>query len=825
MPKIRSLHKWISDYYIKASIIPILIMGLSFLVIYVLTVISSQEVVSNTLHDRAISEIKHFSYTESKIIQTELVSIRELTEFYESQVALSLEEPAELTEYDENRFAFSEAGNYHTTQNSEIDGAAVFYSNITEVGEAEIQKVARLMTTQSTMKEIYNSFSLADSIYFNTYDSLNIIYPYFDVVGQYYESVDIPTYNFYYEADDEHNPDRGVEWTDVYLDPAGNGWMISAISPVYSDDFLEGVVGIDVTVKNVIESFVSKSVPYNGYMYIMDSNGFVLAMGEAAEAEWGLLELTDHNYTSAILQDTFKPDDYNVYLREDMAELADSLKASTSGIFQGEVSGEEKYVSWNNIVETDWKVIVVVPEENIYSAFTELSDTYLLIGTLMIFIGLIFLGTLTYVLFKRAQVIANRIAEPLVDINKTSSKIGQGYYEQDLKKYNVKEFSDTMLNVVKMGESLGKINKNMQETQEELRIRELYLEAIVESVDDLMLEIDEHGNIIKFWTNRTGLIVNGISSFDFVNLSQAFSKERVKEMRAIIIQVLKTGSVEHIDFELTINENIRWYQARVSKIKNNDSVLVTAMDITNRKIMEESINEAKEAAEKSNMAKSKFLSNMSHELRTPLNAIIGFSQLLIDDIELNEDQHDSAEQISKAGELLLSLINNVLDLASIESGKVHLNLSYVNASSIAEETMKLMNPIINAAKLDFKFNGIDDDVSIFVDELRTKQVLINLLSNAVKYNIVEGTINYYLESDNTKVKFHIEDTGIGIDKEELKTIFDPFYRVKLSDRVVEGTGVGLSVAKQLVEEMGGSIHVESEPNKGSHFWIEFPIVK
>ena len=245
-------------------------------------------------------------------------------------------------------------------------------------------------------------------------------------------------------------------------------------------------------------------------------------------------------------------------------------------------------------------------------------------------------------------------------------------------------------------------------------------------------------------------------------------------------------------------------------------------EIDGRKRIEAELKKAVAVAEKASLAKSDFLSSMSHELRTPLSAILGFAQLIESGSPPPTDsQQRSVEQILKAGWYLLELINEILDLAQIQSGTLPLSMEPVSLADIMRECQAMIEPQAQARSIGMIFPPFEVRHFVQADRTRTKQVLVNLLSNAVKYNKVGGTVFVdYIESTAGRIRIGVRDTGEGLTAGKLAQLFEPFNRLGKEAGVEEGTGIGLVVSKRLVELMGGAIGAESTVGQGSLFWFE-----
>jgi hypothetical protein len=287
---------------------------------------------------------------------------------------------------------------------------------------------------------------------------LNVIYPYFDVIAQYTPKMDIPTYNFYYGADAEHNPTRDVQWTGVYLDPAGHGWMPSAIAPVYNKDFLEGVVGIDVTVSAITANVLDIAVPWEGYGLLVGEDGSILALPVQGEEDWGLKELTDHHYQQAILSDTYKPDDFNLNSMPGQEGLAAQIAGAQSGFTTTSLKGRDFSVAWQTIDNTGWKLLLMAPESIMYSQINHLVDQQMRIALYIAILLLVFLALLFLYLNWQSRRISRFYASPFVKLKGIIESIGCGNFVQEDPDFPIVELEQTARSILDMGRQLDETN-------------------------------------------------------------------------------------------------------------------------------------------------------------------------------------------------------------------------------------------------------------------------------------------------------------------------------------------------------------------------------
>lgn len=367
---------------------------------------------------------------------------------------------------------------------------------------------------------------------------------------------------------------------------------------------------------------------------------------------------------------------------------------------------------------------------------------------------------------------------------------------------------------------------------QQLRDQHFYTRSLIESNIDALMTTDPHGIISD--VNQQMELLTGHTRDELIGSPFKNYFTDPERAQTGIAQVLHEGKVTN--YELTaqardgkqtvVSYNATTFHNRDRKLQG---VFAAARDITERKQIEVTLQDnyielesAKAAAEKANLAKSEFLSNMSHELRTPLNAVLGFAQLMASETPPpSQPQKQSIDQILQAGWYLLRLINEILDLAMIESGKVTLSQEAMSLADVLDDCQAMIEPQAQKRGIRMAFPHSDNLYYVHADRTRVKQVMINLLANAIKYNRDGGSVTIEcMKTGENRVRVSVTDTGGGLTPDQVTQLFQPFNRLGQAASTQEGTGIGLVVTKQLVELMGGVIGVSSNVGVGSVFWIE-----
>ena len=371
------------------------------------------------------------------------------------------------------------------------------------------------------------------------------------------------------------------------------------------------------------------------------------------------------------------------------------------------------------------------------------------------------------------------------------------------------------------------LTRKMQENQKQLseKIRELNFQKSALDEHAIVSIADIKGNIT--YVNDKFCKVSGYSREELIGQNHRLVKsgDHSPEFYKNVWQTISSGKPWNGEIKnLKKGGDDYWVDATIVPFLSEQGkpfqYIAIRTDITELKEAEFRILKAKEYAEKANQAKSKFLSSMSHELRTPMNAILGFSQLIQYDNNLSDENKENVQEILNAGEHLLELINQVLNLEKVESGYIDLSLEPVELSPIIDECISLVSTMADKRGIHISHSSLKG-LAVRADRTLLRQVLLNLLSNAIKYNREGGTVKLEVKSEGTdRLRILVIDTGKGISTKHLAELFLPFNRLGEENSLIEGTGIGLTITRRIIDMMGGIIDVKSEASVGSTFWFE-----
>lgn len=817
-PKKRvSLRRWIWRAFASTSLLPLVLVEGVLITTYFITNQSIRNSQIEYLHQSATRDIQVSVQQNALLVQGQLEQIHKAIGLYAKSTEHELTENQNLTAAS---LSLSADGVRYSAVN---DGtSASFYSNLTAPEKQDLYKISLLANQDFMMKQLKDGDPLIASIYFNSWDSYNRIYPWFNTLEQYPHDMDITQYNFYYLADAQHNPQKKVVWTDVYLDPAGQGWMMSAIAPVYKGDFLEGVAGVDVTVDGILKRIEQLQMPWDGYLMLVNNKLDVMAVPKAGQRDFSL-RVDNLPAGEPIDHERLQSPDLNLARHPDLASLNKNLPAHSQGIVTLTLNGRPHLVAWDEIPSTGWFLLAVVDEAAVMQETNLLATHYREVGYLLIAGLVLFYALFFAFMWWRARDLSRQLSRPVEGVSRMMREIGRGNWQPATSPTDIIELWSMSNQALGMGRQLAQAEFVRSSTQQRL---ELVMESFAEG-------------LWEYYPQRQRFILKGAlcQRFGFAanEVPMATLLENIPiEDRQIFTRFLEEASssasvASEAEFRIRdVHGTLIWILCRgrtlePSRLDDSTVVVVACVDITALKQTQLDLREKTLEAEAASTAKSKFISSMSHELRTPLNAIYGFAQLgLMQPADDASQQTANLQEIIGASEHLIQLVDDLLDLSSLQAEKPLLDLKPVNVASLLSNCADMVQQQVCAHRQTLHIEAPADTWHVWADKRRLKQVLINLLSNAIKYNRPGGdiTLGAMVVETSARLRLYVKDTGLGISPDVQKELFRPFQRLGKENSSIQGTGIGLALCRDLALLMHGTMGFESLVDVGSTFWID-----
>lgn len=727
-----------------------------------------------------------------------------------------LENPAPVDPSEADRYVLTEEGSYITDVVD--DGAAMYYSAINTIGPEQKEKALQLSRLDPLLRYVTDANHLVAQAYVNRYDTLLRLYPNFPVRDAFPADTDVRDFNFFYLADAEHNPSRGSVWTPVYVDPVGQGWITSVITPVYRGDFLEAVVAVDIRVQNLVDDILNVPQPFGGYSAIIDDQGVIIAMPPALEEVLHLDEVTSADYSQYISSDQFKSADFDIDLRPDTAELAAALR-EPNGVRQLMLGDKDSYVAWETLPGTGWRVVSVTPRDGvaaIYEPGERTSDATRYSFALMVGAIVLVLATIFLWLFSSAR----RLTNQFIAIDRATARIADGDFHPVLPAGPIAEMESTGQKIIAMGSRLEHAQDELRERAEQMRANEQRYRAIFENVAEAVITVDSDGVIVDANEAAVGLFSDSLSG----RLARAalHTDSWSNPGRHVVELAAPQGAPRVLEFNVTST-------AMAGADHAEQGFTISVRDLTAEIEAQRLLEAAREDAEHTAHLKDSLLSSMSHEIRTPMNGVIGILSLMADG-DLPPTARQQLDVARRSAEDLLVLLNDVLDLAKLDAEKVRINPRSVKVGELVTGVVQLHQPLADEQN-DVVLVEVSRDLPewLVIDPTRVRQVLMNLLNNALKFTR-DGAVTLRVHpmdgpanADGLVVRFEVADTGTGIAPDMQSVLFQPFSQVDpLSARKYPGTGLGLAIVKRLVELMGGRVGLHSASGSGSVFWFTVP---
>ncbi len=819
----------LSDTFLKVFVLPFVVLCLLLAVIFVLFRAYMFEKINDLEFDKATKTLKTTIEYEKDNLENTFRDITFLAKILqkEHEDIFKRKDTKGLTV----SLKKSENGSFFKTAKT---GSSLYYSSTTNIGQKEKEKAIFTENMDRTFKNIVDHNPLIVSAYFNSYDNMNRIYPYIENIDKQYGSIIImKNFNFYYLADAKHNPKREPVWTEAYLDPAGKGWMISCVFPIYNGDFLEGVSGFDITIETIVNDILGRSLPFDSNMMLINHNGTVTAMNSSISDLVGLKEEKKHNYTSEYMKSTItKPKEFNIYKTDKILFKHISKMIEKDIQVDSLVISSKEYVLFKeNISNTKSTLIMLVEKQKTLETIYAIKKESLKLILLMLSVFLSVFFMIYRLNSKKFSEVIYEIEKPITYLSMISSNIKDYTPSKEKLITNITELDTLNVNFTNMLKELDEKNNRLKnfnkilkqkvkEATQELREKNKTMNILLDTVMEAVIIWDENQQITNINKSVFNIFnykkMEDIIGLNIFNILPEYEYDKVKK-------AFKEDNVNAYEIDLYRSDKSVFpalVKGSYTLINGKKYRISTVIDLTTVKEKDKQLLQQAKQAQMGEM-----ISMIAHQWRQPLNAIsatsINLSLMssmgMLEDEKLQKDNEFIQEQCQKMSQTIDTFMNFVKPSQESKEFKIKHTIELI---------MKIMTTQLINHNIKVTMNYEDEDISLVGYEDLLEQVIINILSNArdafnkignnISTDTKEKIITIKVYKDENIPIIKIRDNAGGIPKDVKDKIFNPYFTTKEQGK---GTGIGLYMSLDIMKKSFSGDIIYTNTDDGSIFEI------